>query len=493
MKNIVFGGLLAMVVLLSACNMDKDPIGLLTPDQVEDNPSEATLLSAVNSTYEPLRNTTSFLGDKSWTSGLYIRPDFVLEDIAGGDMNKKWVSDGDQAWMDEVGRFTFTADNPGFNGIWTYCYEGISRANLAINKLANPEIVQQAGVTSVLAQRLLAEALFLRSYYYFELVRNFGDIPLLINPLESFEDAYSVSVRVPETEIWQQIREDLQQAESLMVSGKHSDTNNPWRVSKGAILALQAKVALFNKEWQEVLTKVKALEDLGYYQLNNNYFDSFSNSKEYQDNEVIFSYNHTQGTIPKNGNGIGALLGWGFVAPTTDFLNEFEASDPRLSYTVDTDKQLIYKLMGALDASNRGNGDSPANKVLIRWADVLLWKSEAFLETGKYSEAIKLINEVRSRARNTITIMGDQAPIGTLPDRDVSVGDEQQVRNWLVHERRVELGFEQHRFSDLRRWGIAEETLKAMGVGFRSIHYLYPIPQHEIDLSGGSITQNNGY
>lgn len=492
MKNIIFGSIFT-IVLLSACNMDKDPIGLLTPDQVEDNPTEATLLSAVNSAYEPLRNTTAFLGDGGWTRGLYIRPDFVLEDIAGGDMNKKWVSDGDQAWMDEFSRFTFTADNPGFNGLWTYCYEGISRANLAIGKLADPETIQEAGIASALAQRLLAEALFLRSYYYFELVRNFGDIPLVVNPLESFDDAYNVSIKVPASEVWQQIDMDLQEAQSLMVDGKYPDSDNPWRVSKGAILALKAKVALFNKDWQTVLTEINALENLGYYHLNDNYFDSFRNSKEYQEDEVVFSYNHTQGTIPRNGNGIGSLLGWGFLAPTTDFINEFEENDPRLAYTVDTDKQLVYKLMGALDASNRGNGDSPTNKILIRWADVLLWKAEASLETGKYTEAVNLINQIRNRARNTVTISGDQAPSGTLPDRDPSIQNEQQIRDWLIHERRVELGFEQHRFSDLRRWGIAEETLKAMGVAFQSIHYLYPIPQREIDLSGGLITQNEDY
>jgi len=493
MKTYIYSSLLGLGLMLAACNMEKDPIGLLTPDQISDSPSEATLTSAVNSTYEPLRNTTGFLGDGSWTRGLFIRPDFVMEDIAGGDMNKKWVSDGDQAWMDEVGRFSFTADNPAFNGLWTYAFEGVSRANLAIDKLGNPETVQQAGISQDLARRMLGEVLFLRAYYYFELVTNFGDVPLLTKPLTDFDEAYEVAVRVPKEQIWQQINADLQQAAQLIPDTRRAAENEPWRASWGAVLALEAKVALFNEQWQEVLTKIDRLQQKGYFNLNSNYFDSFSNSKKFNDREVIFAYNHTQGTLPKNGNGIGSLLGWGFLAPTDDFVASFEPNDPRLDYTVNVADRLVYKLMGELNAANRGNGDSPTNKILIRWADVLLWKAEAYLETGDYQQAIRLINEVRARARNTSTVTGGTAPSGTLPDRNLQVTDPAIIKAWLMQERRAELGFEHHRFSDLRRWGVAEQVLKAMGKNFNAHHYLYPVPQREIDLSGGTITQNSGY
>ncbi len=473
--------------------MEKDPIGLLTPDQINESPSESTLKSAVNSAYEPLRNTNGFLGSGAWAQGLYIRPDFVIEDIAGGDMNKKWVSDGDQAWIDEVSRFSFTSENPAFNGIWTYAYEGVSRANLAIDKLGNPATIEQAGVPTALAERMLGEVLFLRAYYYIELVTNFGDVALLTKPLTSFEEAYEVAKRVPQDQIWQQINTDLQQALQLLPDAKHPVDTEPWRVSAAAVLALEAKVALFAEKWEQVISKVEALEQKGYFSLNDNYFDSFSNSKKFKDQEVIFAYNHTQGTLPKNGNSIGALLGWGFLAPTDDFLASFEENDPRLEYTVNVGDRLVYKLMGDLNAANRGNGDSPANKILIRWADVLLWKAEAYLETGNYPQAIGLINKVRNRARNTVKVDGDKAPTGTLPDRNVQESDPSVIKTWLMQERRSELGFESHRFSDLRRWKVAAEVLRNMGKSFRPHHYLYPIPQREIDLSGGSLTQNPDY
>jgi hypothetical protein len=151
----------------------------------------------------------------------------------------------------------------------------------------------------------------------------------------------------------------------------------------------------------------------------------------------------------------------------------------------------VNKLLGTLDGTNKGNDDSPSNRVFIRWADVLLWKAEALLETDKPAEAVGAINTIRQRARNSVTAAGGTAPAGTLPDRNLNETDASVIKDWLIHERRVELGFEAHRYNDLRRWGIAKDVLGSSG--FQDHNYLYPIPQGEIDKSGGSITQNAGY
>jgi len=84
-------------------------------------------------------------------------------------------------------------------------------------------------------------------------------------------------------------------------------------------------------------------------------------------------------------------------------------------------------------------------------------------------------------------------PPGTLPDRSVASVDKNEIMGWLMHERRVELGFESQRFNDLKRWAIAKQVLTALGKNFQDFNYLYPIPQGEIDKSGGTITQNPGY
>jgi hypothetical protein len=339
---------------------------------------------------------------------------------------------------------------------------------------------------------MLGEVYFLRAFYYFDLVNNFGDVPLLTKPLTNFEEAYSVAKRETKDKIWTQISEDLASAKSLLPNGKYSDNTDKWRVSKGAVLAMQAKVALYNKRWAEVITIITELEGIGFT-LNANYFDNFSVAKEFAENEVIFAYDHKSGILPKNGNGLCAPLDWGFIAPTPSFISEFEANDPRLAYTVDVPKKAVYKLLGDTNTIYKGNDDAPSNKIYIRYADVMLWKAEAYIETAKLPEAITIINRIRERARTGLTIAGSLPPAGTLPDRSLAVTDMNQVKNWLIHERRVELGFESQRFNDLKRWGIAKQVLTAAGKNFKDENYVYPIPQGEIDKSGGSITQNTGY
>lgn len=489
--------LLALTVMLAGCEkyLDREPIGLVSEDMITTQPSVTTVTSLVDAAYFPLSSTLNLLGDWDWANGLVIRNDFVIQDIASGDMQKKWNPDGDQAWMDELGSFNFTALNGAFNGVWSYDYEGISRTNRAISQLNDADLMTQIGMGASLRSRLLGEAYFLRAFNYFDLVINFGDVPLLLMPLGNFDEAYEVARREAKELVWQQISADLGEALALLPDGKFSDNSERWRVSKGAVIALQAKVALYNQQWQEVVNKVTELEALNYYQLNANYFDSFDVAREFNDNEVIFAYDHQSGRTPVRGSGLTALMNWGFVAPTQNFLGEFEAGDPRLDYTVDPTPgvQNVYKLLGATTAVYKGNEDAPVNRIYIRLADVLLWKAEALNEQGAYAEAITLINAIRQRARTTVTITGGTAPTGTLPDRDASSTNKEQIKDWLIHERRVELGFESHRFSDLRRWGIAAEVLTAMGKNFQSRHYLYPIPQGEVDKSAGTIIQNNGY
>ncbi|WP_308990642.1 RagB/SusD family nutrient uptake outer membrane protein [Mariniflexile litorale] len=495
MKNI-YNSLIAICIITSfvSCNdeLTQEPIGLLTLDQIDTTPTITTLESSVSSSYQLLASTLNLIGEWGWDDGTVLRNDFILQDIASNDMIKKWNPDGDQAWMDEFSAFSFTADNGGFNGLWLYDYEGINRINLAISYLTNAEITQEVGIADARKNQLLGEAYFLRAFYYFDLVNNFGDVPLLTTPLKSFEEAFDVAVRVPSTEIWKQINSDLSEAKLLLPNLKYPSPSEPWRVSKGAVIALQAKVALYNEDWATVISLVNELDTLGFYSLNANYFDSFDVNKEFSENEVIFAYDHVSDQNPRKGNGLCALIGWGFIAPSADFINAFEPNDPRLLYTVDVTNQNVSKLLGNTVGDFKGNDDAPSNKIYIRYADVLLWKAEALNETEDYSGAIAIINQVRTRARTTATADGSVIPLGTLTDRPSST-DPAQIKGWLMSERRVELGFESQRFNDLKRWGTAKSVLTGLGKNFQDKNYLYPIPQGDVDKSGGTITQNLGY
>ncbi len=482
------------VCLLAAVSCKKElttvAVGLTTLDQANTTPTLSSVENSVTSSYELLSERLNILAQWDWGGGLVFQNDYVMQDIASDDMEKKWNPDGDQPWMDDINNFTFTSTNGGPNGLWKYNYEGIKRLNIAIELLTKPDIEAITGIATARKSQLLGEAYFLRSYYYFSLVTNFGDVPLIVKPVKTYQEAFEVAVRADKAIVWDKIKADLVLAKGLLPNTKYPSATEKWRVSKGAVIALQAKAALYTQKWTEVIALVTELETLGFYSLNSNYFSSFNT--EFTDNEVIFAYDHQANQNPRKGNGICAPLDWGFFAPSTDFLNAFEPNDPRKLYTVDVTNKNVNKMLGSLNGTNKGNDDAPNNKIYIRFADVLLWKAEAYNETGNYSGAIAIINQVRARARTTVTATGGTAPIGTLPDRAAST-DKATIKGWLVTERRVELGFENQRMLDLKRWGIAKAVMIAHGKNFLDKHLLYPIPQGEIDASAGLLIQNPGY
>lgn len=493
MKKLSITGL-AITLLMVSCKKEltTEAIGLTTLEQANTTPTLNSVENSVTSSYQLLSERLNILAEWDWGGGLVFQNDYIMQDIASDDMEKKWSPDGDQPWMDDINNFTFTSTNGGPNGLWKYNYEGIKRLNIAIELLTRSDIETLTGISAARKNQLLGEAYFLRSFYYFSLVTNFGDVPLIVAPVKTFQEAFAVAVRADKNVVWDKIKADLVLAKALMPGTKFSSATEKWRVSKGAVIALQAKAALYTEKWPEVISLVTELEGLGFYSLNTNYFSSFSTATEFSDNEVIFSYDHQSNQTPRKGNGICAPLGWGFFAPSTNFLNSFEPNDPRKLYTVDAPNQNVSKMLGTLDGGNKGNDDAPTNKVYIRMADALLWKAEAYNETAKYPEAIAIINQIRARARNTVIATGGNAPAGTLPDRPASV-DKATVKGWLVSERRAELGFENQRMMDLKRWKLAKTVMVAAGKNFQDKHYLYPIPQSEIDASAGTLTQNTGY
>jgi starch-binding outer membrane protein, SusD/RagB family len=481
-----------IIIGIVSCKKElhKTPIGIITEGVA---PTHESVIYSVTSSYQLLSSTLNIIGNWGWDDGTVLRNDFILQDIASGDMLKKWNPDGDQAWMDQFSDFSFTSSNAGIKGQWSYDYAGVARSNLSISYLTDAQLISGLAIDEPTRKSLLGQVYFLRAFYYFDLVNLYGDVPLLLEPLKNFADAYNVAKRESKANVYAQISKDLAEAKTLIPDGKYSSSTEKWRVSKGAVLAMQAKVALYNKQWADVITTVNELEALNYYSLNANYFDNFSIDKEFSDNEVIFAYDHQSLTTPRTGNGICALAGWGFIAPSANFINAFEPNDPRLGLTVDVAGQNVYKIFGQLNSANKGNDDAASNKIYIRFADVMLWKAEALNETGAYAAAITIINSIRQRARLSPNALGIVPPTGTLPDRDVASTNKDQIRDWLIQERRVELGFESQRFNDLKRWGIAKSFLTSLGKNFQDRNYLYPIPQGEIDKSGGSITQNTGY
>ena len=133
--------ILALMVVITSASCNKDlhetPIGIITEGVA---PTHASVIYSVTSSYQLLSSTLNIIGSWGWDDGTVLRNDFVLQDIASGDMQKKWNPDGDQAWMDQFSEFSFTASNAGINGQWSYDFDGIARANTAISYLTDAEL-----------------------------------------------------------------------------------------------------------------------------------------------------------------------------------------------------------------------------------------------------------------------------------------------------------------------------------------------------------------
>ncbi|MCJ8166765.1 RagB/SusD family nutrient uptake outer membrane protein [Pontibacter sp. E15-1] len=435
-------------------------------------------LQSVNAIYGNLRE---------WKLAAFAN--LAVTNIAS-DNADKGSDPGDATFMNDFDNFTFTPTQFILNDYWTGQYQGINLTNQALDNIPNISMDQ------TLQQRLLAEAKFLRAHHYFNLVRAFGDVPLLTRVPQTPEEINPV--RAPKEEVYQQIIKDLQEAATVLPA--NYDAVNVGRATKGAALTLLAKVNLYQKNWQQVLDLTNQVMGMGY-SLTPNYNDIFRISGE-NNSESIFEVQAL--TLPGNCGasniqwaevqGVRGQFGWGFAIPSENLVNAFEEGDVRMDATIlfrgettpEGDKikddvpnpyynQKAY--VPSFVTRDCGYGKDQ-NMRILRYAEVLLMHAEAANELGMTSEALSSLNMVRVRAKLD--------PIETAT--------QQELRNIIWQERRVELALEGDRFYDLVRQGRAAEVLQAAGKQFTAgKNELYAIPQRQIDLSGGTLTQNPGY
>ncbi|MBN1131170.1 MAG: RagB/SusD family nutrient uptake outer membrane protein, partial [Chitinispirillaceae bacterium] len=271
------------------------------------------------------------------------------------------------------------------------------------------------------------------------------------------------------------------------------------RATKGAANALLAKAHIFQSEWSQALDRAARVIDSKEYGLEPNYADNFKLSHE-NGIESVFEIQHLEistsaygdenegqeTSIYQGSRNATFFTGWGFNCPTQDFVDEFEQNDPRLKATVVFDGDIIYentpvhqradnsmsptkmgarKYMLEYQATAPNISNAPANWRSIRFADVLLFHAEAANETGDAPTALGSLNKVRQRV---------SMPAVTATDQD-------ELRQAIYHERRVELGLEGHRFYDLVRQGRAAEVLADNGF-VEGKHEYFPLPQLELDV-----------
>ena len=402
--------------------------------------------------------------------------------------------------------FQYVATNDGLQSYWSDHYALINASNQVIKDV---DSIGNAADASTLINR--AEAKFLRAFGYFDLVRTFGRVPKIDfvgTPAELNKPKVG-----DVNELFALIDADL--AEAVSTLPLSWDAQYIGRLTKGAALALQAKTYLWRSNWVAALTSAKALITLDKYSLVPNYGSQFRKEGE-NGPESIFEiqayYTQTvdQGIPYTNVQGVRGAgdwdLGWGWNTPTSILVNEFETGDSRrietILYSGQTDPLYSETVPSGLARSywNKKVYTNPAdrralnnrfgpwmNHRIIRYADVLLMAAEAANELGgtqNMTDAKAWLEMVRSRAR--------AGNAGVLPA--VTTTDQATLRNAIRHERFVELGMEEQRFYDIVRWGIDVTVLHAAGkTAYQTKHRLLPLPQGEIDKSGGVLIQNSDY
>lgn len=412
---------------------------------------------AVNAIYGTLKS-----------NGAFNQSYWILQELRSD--NTFWDGTGLAEEVTVFDRFNDISTSNITEDAWVSSYLGISRANIVLNRIENIDM------DASLKSRLKGEALFLRSFYYYNLAVLFGNIPLIINETTSVAEG-NEHRQVSAAEVYNQIVTDLIDAEAGLPA-KASATNG--RATKGAAATLLAKVYLTKGEASNAETALRRVLTYGYT-LVNDYSLLWGVENEYN-SESIFEVDF-QGGLSNQGNqftnqfhGIlsQAVTSGHRNIPEQDLIDAYETGDLRFAASIDGVVNGVntgYTIkFGTTNSYN--DDDAPNNWPVFRYADVLLMLAEAI---GESDEAYGFINQVRNRAGLAPI---DATTPGTFVDK-------------LLHERRVELAFENHRWPDLLRMNKAESVMTAQGKNING-KFLYAIPQREIDLNS-NFFQNSGY
>jgi hypothetical protein len=483
-KNILYA--FTVLVGFAACSDDfveREPVYSIGSENYFN--SETDYYNALVGAYDLLQST-------------YVN--VMLGEIASNNTLCGGESATDVIGFQQIDDMTHTPVNSNLKNIWDWMFAGVNRANYILEFQDKTDFEGK--------EVIIAETRFLRAYYYFELVKWFGPVPLKETRFE-LGDETSIP-RSPVSDVYGLIESDLQYA----VDNLEYTAPQIGRVTKGAAQALLGKAYLYQDKFSEAANVLDNLIQFGPYDLVDDYNTIFENEGE-NGVESVFEVQYTdaegagfgclqcsEGNVAVGFNGIrnydGPVFdsGFSFNVPTQDVVDEFEAGDLRKDVAI-LDIEAWANTTGATYGTgyehtgyfnrkyiarqgdaNLGdqNLTNPNNYRAIRFADVLLMAAEAFNRSGIDDTKAQLyLNRVRERA------FGDTSHNVTVTGTALT--------DAIYHERRVELVGEGHHFFDLVRTGRGNQI-----PGFTSNkNELFPIPIEEIQFSNGNWQQNPGY
>lgn len=409
------------------------------------------------------------------------------------------------------GSFGYSPVTPGVGTmVWKYGYQGVMQANNTISGIKNSKLSEAT------KNKLIAEAVVLRSLYYFILTNTFSDIPFWTEGLQT-EDQVNKVIALPRTDadiVRDSLMADLQHYAPYLL--EKADGSNTGRATQGFAYGLTGRIALTNRNWEKARWAAEQVINLAeskhIYQLMPDFGDVYKTKNNAESIfEIQYSYSVTglqrshaiyNWCMPsgKNGsvyNGVNMVdstaTTYGSMRPTLRLENYYANTDKRKQHILASgfngQQFTLFKNNGRywlgpkywdFKANNLASG---RNIIFMRYADVLLVMAEALIELDELGDAKFYIDKIRQRA-----------DIGTLP-----LTNQATMREELRKERARELVGEYSRKWDIVRWGIFYESIKSIGSEYappvenvKPYHLYYPIPYIEM-VKNPTIKQNPGY
>lgn len=497
-KKYITFSVVSLCLLVSSCGEDflekTDPAKLVASTFYQ---SEVQVEQAVNGVYGQLQPIIS----NQWQYNEFITDNTTL-DFNDGNRGQGPALEAIEFWQ-------INSSTPNINSLYNSIYQAMVNINTTLSKLSG------AKMDGAKKSQFEGELKFIRAYYYFLLVQYFGEVIIIIEPLNTPSEAYAFS-RQPVDAVYELIKSDLNFAVTALPPTYNAA--NTGRATKGAALALLGKVHLTRKEFAEAITTLNQVKTLGYSLLpdyadvfdpaNKNHEESIFEVQFQGDNLLNEHSNFFYTFAPREAGAIESFptqAGGGWNTPSRDIIAAYEAGDLRKDVSLKEGFMkganfiavpFINKYNHPHTLLSRTNDNWP----VLRYADVLLMLAEAINEvSGPTTEAYGYLNEIRDRA--------DLDPVSNL--------DKDSFRDAVLKERRIELAFENHRWFDLKRTMTPDElaaflnaygeleksnpTTSRKGIPFSAADFkfapyeaLFPIPSTQIRINP-NLTQNEGY
>lgn len=463
MKNITVFLMMAAMVSCSSDFTELAPIS--NRNEADFYNTEADFIGAINASYAGLQNP-----------GVFGRAYWAMFEMRSGNTDQGPDATGLARQYTVINSFTEDALNEQVNAAWSASYRVVANCNIVLDLIENAEFDES------LKNRIRGEALFIRSLMYYHLAVAFGNIPLQTAPFEAGVELAQVDAAT----VYAQLITDLGVAETyLPVSYPDSDIG---RATKGAAAALLGKILLTVGQNAEAATVFRRIVNDYGYSLVDDYSNLWGIGNE-NNTESIYEIQYISGGIGQGSAFTNEFspspflqTGQGFARnrPTAEMENAYEPGDLRFevsmgtSYVAMDGDTVVTSYVRKYESDPPTENDSGINFVALRYADVLLMLAEAL---GESPESYGLINQVRNRA-------GLASIDGSTPG---------SFAEKLLQERRVELAFENHRWADVRRFGVAAETVSTAEpeVSAAEVRQLFLIPQRELDINTNFVQNSN--